>query len=158
MIPDTLYEKCTLALEPFYDKDFFLHSLLINKPNFVPASTGFWGKLCKELNYNEKYQSINLPFLMIPTVTGEGCSKGEEKFFNYTSRKHKFGTEKLPFPLAPVTFSLGGGTTESSGIFVTLFKSLQEKRLKYALNKEGLGLTPHKFVDLEVLNEKGEYC
>ncbi len=157
-ISDTLYEKCTLALEPFYDKDFFLHSLLINKPNFVPASTGFWGKLCKELNYNEKYQSINLPFLMIPTVTGEGCSKGEEKFFNYTSRKHKFGTEKLPFPLAPVTFSIGGGTTESSGIFVTLFKSLQEKRLKYALNKEGLGLTPHKFVDLEVLNEKGEYC
>lgn len=157
-ISDTLYEKCTLALEPFYDKDFFLHSLLINKPNFVPASTGFWGKLCKELNYNEKYKDLNLPFLMIPTVTGEGCSKGEEKFFNYTSRKHKFGTEKLPFPLAPVTFSIGGGTTESSGIFVTLFKSLQEKRLKYVLNKEGLGLTPHKFVDLEVLNEKGEYC
>ena len=157
-ISDTLYEKCTLALEPFYNKDFFLHSLLINKPNFVPASTGFWGKLCKELNYNDKYKNINLPFLMIPTVTGEGCSKGEEKFFNYTSRKHKFGTEKLPFPLAPVTFSIGGGTTESSGIFVTLFKSLQEKRPKYALNKEGLGLTPHKFVDLEVLNDKGEYC
>lgn len=157
-ISDTLYEKCTLCLEPFYDKDFFLHSLLINKPNFVPASTGFWGKLCKELNYNEKYKNIDLPFLMIPTVTGEGCSKGEEKFFNYTSRQHKFGTEKLPFPLAPVTFSIGGGTTESSGIFVTLFKSLQEKRLKYVLNKEGLGLTPHKFVDLEVLNENGEYC
>ena len=157
-ISDTLYEKCTLTLEPFYNRDFFLHSLLINKPNFVPASTGFWSKLCKELNYNQQYKNINLPFLMIPTVTGEGCSIGEEKFFNYTSRKHKFGTEKLPFPLAPVTFSIGGGTTESSGIFVTLFKSLQEKRLRYILHKEGLGLTPHKFVDLEVLNKNGEYC
>ena len=63
-----------------------------------------------------------MPFLMIPTVTGEACSRGEEKFFNYTARKHKFGVSKLPYPLAPVTFSIGGGTTESSGIFVTLYK------------------------------------
>lgn len=68
-----------------------------------------------------------MPYLMIPTVTGEGCSMGEEKFLNLTSRKHKFGSEKLPFPLAPVTFSIGGGTTESGGIFVTLYKALQEK-------------------------------
>ena len=68
---------------------------------------------------------------MIPTVTGEGLSVGEEKFFNQTSRKHKFGTGKLPFPLAPVTFSIGGGTTESSGIFVTLYKSLQEKKINH---------------------------
>ncbi len=157
-ISDTLYEKCTLALEPFYNKDFFTNSLLINKPNFVPASTGFWTTLCNNLNYNPKYKGIDLPFLMIPTVTGEGMSIGEEKYFNYTSRKHKFGTEKLPFPLSPVTFSIGGGTTESSGIFVTLFKSLQEKNLKYVLSKEGLGLTPHRFVDLEVLNKEGKYC
>ena len=47
-ISDTLYEKCTLALEPYYDRDFFIYSLLINKPNFVPASTGFWTKLCDQ--------------------------------------------------------------------------------------------------------------
>lgn len=157
-ISDTLYEKCTLAMEPFYDRDFFIHSLLINKPNFVPAGTGFWIKLCKELNYNDKYKNINMPFLMIPTVTGEGCSLGEEKFFNYTARKHKFGVDKLPFPLAPVTFSIGGGTSESSGIFVTLFKTLQEKGIKTLLKKENLGLTPHRFVDLEVLNDEGYYC
>lgn len=157
-ISDTLYEKCTLALEPFYDKDFFIHSLLINKPNFVPAGVGFWSKLCKELNYNDNYKNIDLPFLMIPTVTGEGCSIGEEKYFNYTARKHKFGTDKLPFPLAPVTFSIGGGTSESSGIFVTLFKGLQEKKLNYLIKKESLGLTPHRFVDLEILNDDGYYC
>lgn len=155
-ISDTLYEGCTLALEPFYDKDFFPYSLLINEPNFVPASVGFWVNLCKKLNFDPEFKYMDLPFLMIPTVTGEGCSKGEEKFFNYTSKKHKFGCNKLPFPLAPVTFSIGGGTSESSGIFVTLYKNLQEK--KYVLQKKTLGLTPHKFVEIDVLDKNGKPC
>lgn len=157
-ISDTLYCNCVLALEPFYQKEFFPYALVINKPNFVPASTGFWGYLCKLLTFDEEWQNINMPYLMIPTVTGEGCSIGEEKFFNQTSRKHKFGTAKLPFPLAPVTFSIGGGTTESSGIFVTLFKNLQEKKLNHLIKKETLGLTPHRFAEVEVLDEYGNYC
>lgn len=157
-LSDTLYCNCTLALEPFYNKDFFPYSLIINKPNFVPASAGFWGNLCKLLEFDDTWKDVNLPFLMIPTVTGEACSIGEEKFFNATSRKHKFGTEKLPFPLAPVTFSIGGGTTESSGIFVTLFKALQEKKLNHLIRKESLGLTPHKFAEIDVLDEKGNSC
>lgn len=157
-LSDTLYCNCILALEPFYNKDFFPYSLIINKPNFVPASAGFWGNLCKLLEFDDAWKDVNLPFLMIPTVTGEACSIGEEKFFNATSRKHKFGTEKLPFPLAPVTFSIGGGTTESSGIFVTLFKALQEKKLNHLIKKESLGLTPHKFAEIDVLDEKGNSC
>lgn len=157
-ISDTLYCGCTLDLEPFYTKEFFPYAMIINKPNFVPASVGFWGHLCKLLNFDESWKTIDMPYLMIPTVTGEGCSPGEEKFFNMTSRKHKFGTGKLPFPLAPVTFSIGGGTTESSGIFVTLFKSLQEKKLNHLIKKDSLGLTPHKFAEVEVLDEFGHYC
>lgn len=157
-ISDTLYCNCTLAMEPYYDKEFFPYSLLINKPNFCPGSVGFYMHLCKLLNYSEEFKNVNMPYLMIPTITGEACSPGEEKFFNETARKHKFGIEKLPFPLAPVTFSIGGGTSESSGIFVTLYKSLQEKRLTNILQKNTLGLTPHKFAEIEVLNQKGEYC
>lgn len=157
-ISDTLYCGCTLALEPFYDKDFFPYSLMINKPNFVPASVGFWVNLCKLLNFDEKFKNVDMPYLMIPTVTGEGLSAGEEKFLNLTSRKHKFGVERLPFPLAPVTFSIGGGTTESSGIFVTLFKALQEKKLNHLIKKDTLGLTPHKFAEVEVLDKNGNYC
>lgn len=157
-ISDTLHCNCTLALEPFYDKEFFPYSLMINRPNFVPASAGFWTHLCKLLNYDKNFKKVNMPYLMIPTVTGEGCSPGEEKFFNKTSRKHKFGTEKLPFPLAPVTFSIGGGTTESSGIFVTLFKALQEKKPNNFVKKDSLGLTPLAFAQIEVLNEEMDYC
>ena len=157
-ISDTLYCSCTLAMEPFYYADTFINSLIINQPNFVPASVGFWSNVCKKLMIDEKYKKVNIPFLMIPTVTGEELSRGEEKFFNYVARKHKFGTAKLPFPLAPVTFSIGGGTTESSGIFVTLYKSLQEKKLSNLLKKESLGLTPHKFAEIEVLDSNGGYC
>lgn len=157
-VSDTLYTGCTLALEPFYNKDFFPYALLINKPNYVCASTGFWGNLCKKLNYDPEWKNVKMPYLMVPTVTGEGCSIGEEKFFNYTSRKHKFGTEKLPYPLAPVTFSMGGGTTEGSGIFVLLYKALQEKRLSSIIKKESLGLRPHGFAEVEVLDENGNYC
>lgn len=157
-ISDTLYEKCTLALEPFYDRDFFIYSLLMNKPNFVPASNGFWTKLCDLLNYDEKFKNINMPFLMLPTITGEECSVGEEYYYNLTSKRHKFGTDKLPYPLSPVTFSIGGGTSESSGVFVTILKALQEKRISNITKKYGLGLTPHSFVDLEVLDKDGDYC
>lgn len=155
---DTFYCGCTLAMEPFYSYDFFPYSLLINEPNFVPASVGFYGNLCKKLNFDPEWKNMNLPYLMIPTITGEGCSPGEEKFFNMTARKHKFGTAKLPFPLSPVTVSIGGGTTESSGILVTLYKSLQEKKLNHLIKKETLGLTPLKFADIEVLDENGHYC
>ena len=150
-ISDTFYEKCTLAMEPFYSAEFFPYALLINKPNFVPAGVGFWSKLCKLLSYDPEWENVNMPYLMIPTVTGEGCTAGEEKFFNDTARAHRFGTEKLPLP---VTFSIGGGTSESSGIFVTLFKALQEA------NHFGktMGLTPHRFVELEVLDKNGNYC
>lgn len=157
-ISDTLFEKCTLALEPFYSVDFFPYSLLINKPNFAPASVATWVHLGKLLEYDPHFKNIKMPFLMLPTVTGEAASPGEEKFLNYISRKHKFGTAKLPFPLAPVTFSIGGGTGENSGVFVTLFKALQEKKLSNLIKKDTLGLTPYKMVDLEVLDENGEYC
>lgn len=157
-ISDTFHCNCTLALEPFYDRDFFPYSLMMNQPNFVPASAGFWVNLCKLLNYDESFKKVNMPYLMIPTVTGEGCSPGEEKFLNKTSRKHKFGTDKLPFPLSPVTFSIGGGTTESSGIFVTLFKALQEKKLNYLIKNATLGLTPLAFAEIEVLDENMDYC
>lgn len=151
-ISDTFYERCTLAMEPFYSKDFFMYSLLINKPNFVPASVGFWEHTCKLLNYQEEFKNVKMPFLMLPTVTGEGMSEGEEKFFNYTARKHNFGKGKLPIC---ATFSIGGGTGESSGIFVLLYKHYQEL---LSNTKDGLGHNPHKFAKVEVINERGEFC
>lgn len=157
-IIDTLLCGCIYDCEPFYDKDFFPYAVLINKSNFIPASTGFWGNFCKLLNFDPEWQNVNCPFLAIPIVTGEGASPGEEKFFNITARKHKFGTDKFPFPISPVVFSIGGGTTEGTGVLITVFKSLVEKLPGNMLKKEGLGLTPMSFVIVDVLDENGKYC
>ena len=41
-ISDSLMQGSRLALEPIYDKDFFIDSLLINRPNYVVATRSFW--------------------------------------------------------------------------------------------------------------------
>lgn len=116
--------------EPFQrtldEKDFFIHALLINKPNFACAGTGFWCGLGKRLTLDERYNDLRLPFLYLAIVIGEGMSPGEEKFLNMVSKKHRFGSDGFPFWLIPVRYSIGSGTSESSGVLVTLFKRYQE--------------------------------
>lgn len=157
-IVDPLFENCTIAAEPIYDKDFFIHALLINKPNFACAGTGFWCGLGKLLTFDERYKNLRFPFLYIATVTGEGMSPGEERFLNMVSKQHRFGTDRLPFSLIPVTFSIGGGTSESSGVLVTLFKKYQELRPGYLLSGKPVGLTPLGCCDVQVIREDGSNC
>ncbi len=156
-VTDTLFCNCTYAAEPFNETEFFLKSLLINKPNYCQSTLGRWIHLGKELS-KEENKSIKFPQLIMPDIVGEGCSVGEEKFLNRISREHKFGTKKLPFPLSPVAFSIGGGTCEGGGVFFTLFHELQQKRLGITGGKYSLGLTPVTMVDYEILNMDGDYC
>ena len=156
-VTDTLFCNCTYAAEPFNELEFFMKSLLINKPNYCQSTIGHWLYLAKQLR-EEKYKNVKMPFLMLPDVIGEGCSLGEEKFLNQTARKHLFGTSKLPFPLAPVTFALGGGTCETGGLFFTIFHALQNNKVTFRSKKYSLGLLPVKMADYNVLNLNGEYC
>lgn len=155
---DSLYLGCTVALEPFLEAEFFPYSLIVNKPNFVAETPGLFLELAKKLNYDEDWKNVNMPYLMLPTLVGEGTSLGEEKYLNYTARKHKFGSSKLPFPLSPISFSFGGGSTENGGIFITLFKSLQEKKLNYSLKKEHMQLQTLPLADVEVIAPDGHRC
>ena len=156
-LTDTLFCNCTFVSEPFNETEFFLKSLLINKPNYCQSAVGRWINLGKELSKPEN-RKIKLPFLMLPDAVGEGCSIGEEKYLNRVSREHKFGIAKLPFPLSPVKFALGGGTCEGGGLFFTLFHALQEKKLAFYGKKYSLGLVPVKMAEYEVINQNGEYC
>ena len=156
-VTDTLFCNCTYASEPFNETDFFMNSLLINKPNYCQSTIGHWLYLAKKLR-QEEFKNIKMPFLMLPDVVGEGCSLGEEKFLNQMARKHSFGTSKLPFPLAPVTFTLGGGTCETGGLFFTLFHALQNKKVQIRNKNYSLGLLPVKLADYNVLNLEGDYC
>lgn len=131
-VVDPLFQGCCIVLEELYDSSRFPNAIIEGKPNQVCASVGFWLSLAE---YLEKNPKTNMSFLYLPTVSGEGLSIGEERYLNYIARKHRFGTSRFPFNIIPVTFSIGGGTTESSGVLVTLFKRLQENRLKNRKNK-----------------------
>lgn len=157
-IGDSLFHGCLMNLEPVYNREFFKYSMAIHRPNYAPGSVGFYLDFCNNLNNNPQFKNLNFTNLIAPTITGEGMSSGEEKYFNYTARKHKFGTSKLPFPLAPVSFSIGGGTGEASGIFTTLFKAHLEKLPQNMFLKEGIGLTTLPFAETEVLDNNGRYC
>ncbi len=157
-VADTLCCNCTYASEPFKETNFFLKSLLINKPHYCQSTIGRWLFLGKELS-KEANKKIKFPYLIMCDVAGEGCSIGEEKFLNRMAKEHKFGTKKLPFPLSPVTFSMGGGTCEAGGVFTTLFHEFQQGVLSalYA-RKYSLGIIPFNMIEYEILNHDGDYC
>lgn len=155
-IGDSLFHGCLMNMEPIYKQEFFKYTIAMHKPNYSPGSVGFYLDLCNHLNYDPNFKNLDLTNFIAPTITGEGMSKGEEKYFNYTARKHKFGTNELPFPIAPVSFSIGGGTGESSGIFTTLFKAHLEKLPQNYGAIEGVGLTTLPFCETEILDEKGK--
>ncbi len=156
-VADTFFCNCTYSSEPFVETKFILKSLLINKPNYCQSTIGRWLYLGKELG-KEENKNITFPYLIMADVVGEGCTPGEEKFLNKTARKHKFGVKKLPFPLSPVTFSMGGGTCEAGGVFTTLFHELQSKRLILYGKNYSLGMIPFNLIEYEVINQNGDYC
>ncbi len=152
-IIDPLYLGCTVIPEPIYDKEYFPYGIILNEPNMSGGSVSFWRNLCMKFLNSEIFKERSLPYLFLPIVTGEAMSPGEEKFFNKMARKHKFGVGKLPWPLAPVTFSIGGGTNEITGIFVTLFRRFQEKYLGFG---KKVGQTPLACADVEIVDKNGK--
>lgn len=157
-ITDPLFRSCCIALEPIYDKTYFIHALMLNKPNFVCASVGFWGDVAKKMLFESQYKNVTMSYLFVATVSGEGMNKGEERFFNKVAKMHEFGVDRLPYQLSPIKFTIGGGTSESSGVLVTLYKELQEKRPYYAWCNRSIGLTPLGCCRVKTINKKGTDC
>lgn len=153
---DPLFESCTVVLSPIYSTEYFPKQIMNLKPNFVCASIAAWMSLAQVLESNSIKDSLS--FLMIPCVTGEGMSDGEEKYLNYIAQKYKFGCDKLPWPMSPVSFSIGGGTSESSGVLVTLFKKHQRMKPEYWNGRKPVGLTPLNFAAVDVIHEDGSSC
>ena len=157
-ISDSLMQGSKLALEPIYDKDFFIDSLLINKPTYVVATRSFWIDTMKKVMYDPQYKGVKMPFLLIPFSVGEPLEKNEEKFLNKGLRKVHAGKDKIPTPVSPVTMSVAGGDCEHGGIFWILFRSLQSKLPGRLIKNEVAGLNPFQMVDIAILDENGKEC
>ena len=150
-ISDVFFQNGTVALEPIYDINFFYYSLLINKPTFAAATKSFYVYLSKKILSSK--EKIDLSFVKIPTVVGEGMSRGEEKLINKALKKVKAGCKELPFPIAPVTVSYGGGDCEHGGLFFTLFR---ETLRKITFSKNEYGMTPFKLANCTILRENNQ--
>lgn len=157
-ISDALMQGSKLALEPIYDKDFFIDTLQINRPTYVVATRSFWINIAKKILFSEEYANTRLPFLLIPFSVGEPLEINEEKFINRSLHKAKAGTDKLPFPFSVVTISVAGGDCEHGGIFWILFRALQNKKFINLLHRQEQGLKPFSMVDVAVLDSEGYKC
>ena len=164
---DSLFHGCEMCLEPVYDKDFFKYSAIMYQPNYQPSTFAFNYELCYALEHDEDFRKLcdglsghnyrngQLGNLIAPTIVGEGLDKGSEKYFNKVARKHRFGVDKLHFP---VCYSIGGGTGEASGVFTTLFKEYLSKMPPYVFSKDSLGINPLPFAEVVTINKDGNYC
>ena len=157
-ISDSLMQGSKLALEPIYDKDFFIDSLIINKPNYIVASRSYWLQAFKKVFFDKEYQDVKMPFLLIPFAVGEGLNPNEEKFLNKGLRKVGAGKDLVPLPTSVITMSVAGGDCEHGGIFWLLFRTLQSKLPNYLLKKETPGLKAFEMVEYAVLDENGNKC
>ena len=151
-ISDPLSQGCSAALEPIYDINFHNRSLVINKPNAIPSTTSFLVHSAK--TFEKEFPTEKMEQAYIVIAVGEPTSKGEERLINKWLKEVKAGTKRVPFPLSPVTLSLGGGDCEHGGIYFTLFHALRQK---VSLSKETYGLTPFKCVEEAILDEDGNH-
>ena len=157
-ISDGLLQGCKLALEPIHDKDFFINSLLINKPNYAIESRSFWVNTFKKIVNDPKYKNVKMPFLTVPFSVGEPLAPGEEKFCNKMLRKVGAGKDKIKLPISLISMSVAGGDCEHGGIFFILFRSLMNKMPYQIFKGETHGMRSYKTVEYAVLSEDGDYC
>ncbi len=157
-ISDSLMQGSKLALEPIYDKDFFIDTLLINKPTYIVASRSYWLIAFKKIYNDPQYKNVKMPFLFIPFAVGEPLEVNEEKFLNQALSKLKAGKDKIPVPASIVKMSIAGGDCEHGGIFWLLFRAWQSKKPNSLMKHEPAGLKAFEMVEYAVLDENGNKC
>lgn len=153
-ISDTLMQGATLSMEPVYNAEFFLKSLLLNTPCFVIATRSFWLTAMKQLLTETQYKGSKLPFLLMVFAVGEELSVNEERLLNHALRKADAGRDYHHLPLSPVCFCVGGGDCEHGSILYRLFRAVTNYTINPSSEKR-YGMTPFDFVDIAVLDEKG---
>ena len=155
-ISDSLMQGAKLALEPTYDKDFFVDSMIMHNPHYVAAPKSFWINAAKKLLYSEEYKKSKLLNLLMAFVCGEPYELNEERLINRALKKAKAGTAITRTPFSIVRSCEAAGDCEHGSIFYTLFRSYQNKTPKNKIKKEEAGLVHFPFVEVAVLDPKGK--
>ena len=154
-ISDSLMQGAKLGLEPIYDKNNFINSILIYKPHFIAATKSFWIDASKKVLLDERYKGVKFENLLLGFSCGEPFEINEEKFINKALKKAKAGTAVTHTPFSIVKMSEAGGDCEHGSIFYQLFRSIQNKLPANAKRKEATGMSYFPFVEVAVLDENG---
>ena len=157
-ISDALTQGCRLALEPIYDKDFVVNSLLINTPSYLDLTKSFWLQFAKDILYNPQYSGVKIPSLTICFSVGEETVLNEEKLINAALKKVSAGRDLIKVPLSIVRLSVAGGDCEHGGIFYRLFRDYQNINPIHLFKKEPAGMVTFDMVDVAVLDKNGDFC
>lgn len=163
-ISDSMFQICSIAMEPHYSRVDFLDVLFLNKPHIAIATTNFWLEasrqyLMEKRFHDEKGRGRELGPCAFLMAVGEACSPGEERFINEFLKESRAGGA-LNIPHLPyVTIGQGGGDTEHGGIYYTLMRALNQKLFAKQLHGEPYGLKPVPFAQVTCLrkNSAGVY-
>lgn len=155
-ISDSLMQGAKLALEPIYDKDHFIISMLIYKPHYVAATKSFWINAAKQILYDERYKNIRLENLLLAFSCGETFEINEEKFINKALKKAKTGTKVTHTSFSVIKMSEAAGDCEHGSIFYTIFRAYQNLKPTNYKTKDAEGLIHFPFVEVAVLKDNGE--
>lgn len=157
-VSDALMQGSILALEPIYDKDFYLDALLINQPTCALATRSFWVHTAKKVLYRPEYAGTTLPFLLAPFSGGEPLERNEELLLNRFLRKTKAGTGRISLPFSIVLMSVAGGDCEHGAMLFSLFRAIRSRARSNVRHGQVPGLMPAKLVDVAVLDSEGRPC
>lgn len=155
-VSDKMMHGATVALEPINIKEFFLSSIVINKPSIAVTATSAWIYAMKQHETDERYKNVNFRYLLAATAAGEPLSAGEEKALNRWLKKNGIGLDHIKIPVS--CMSVGGGTSEQGGVFFRMFRSISNKLPSHIGIKEPIGMKPHKSVRIAVLRKDGTHC
>ena len=93
-ILETLYLGGKVTCEPIIDRDFFIYSLIINRPQVVYAPVDYWINMAEELYTNINFRSIDMPYVKVPVITSK-VSPGEVAFLDRVFKARKIGKNTL---------------------------------------------------------------
>ena len=153
-ISDALMQGACLTLEPVYNKDFFLDSLLFNRPNYIAATRSFWIAAAKKLMTEDAYKNKKLPFLTLAFSVGEELTINEERFLNKTLRKADAGKDMLHIPISLIKMCVAGGDCEHGAIFYRLFRSVSNFSPFSKSTEKRYGMSVLDYAEVAVLDEK----
>lgn len=152
---DIAFQKGIIALEPEFSTYSFLDTIYLNQPNIVYSPTNMYLSALKRANnFIDDGIEDKMPWLLLPTTSGDPLGVKEEKILNSFLLYEKagigikFGHKKESIQ---TVMSVSSGDSASGEMFSSRFKHYKNIFSRNKTNCE-YGLEVHPDIEIAVLN------